>query len=111
MKQAFQSCRERRPPNLPVNVDGGQNRPASSFRKWPRSARGLTVEDFVTAAVLPSDEAATYLGITRSTLEKKRVFGTGPVYLRLGRTVRYRQRDLDAWLDGKAVRSTSDRAA
>jgi excisionase family DNA binding protein len=55
-------------------------------------------------------DAAAYTGVSRSTLEKLRVFGGGPRYLKLGRLVRYRQADLEEWLSLRAVSSTSDRA-
>lgn len=52
--------------------------------------------------------AATYLGLSVSTLNKLRVFGGGPVFLKLGRRVAYDPADLDAWLATKRRRSTSD---
>ena len=48
---------------------------------------------------LNSPEAAEYLGISVSTLSKRRVDGDGPKYLKLGRRVVYDTRDLDDWLD------------
>ena len=52
--------------------------------------------------------AADYVGLASSTLEKHRFFGGGPPYLKLGRTVRYRMSDLDAWLAERLVTSTSE---
>ncbi len=52
--------------------------------------------------------AADHIGLAASTLEKLRVFGGGPVYLKLGRTVRYRVIDLDAWLSERLVTCTSE---
>ena len=52
--------------------------------------------------------AADYLGLSISTLNKLRVFGGGPVFLKLGRRVAYDVADLDRWLDTKRRRSTSD---
>ncbi|YBV98355.1 helix-turn-helix domain-containing protein [Phyllobacteriaceae bacterium JZ32] len=43
-------------------------------------------------------EAATYLGLSKSTLDKLRCFGGGPRYYKLGRAVVYNTADLDAWL-------------
>jgi len=44
-----------------------------------------------------------------STLEKDRLTGYGPPYLKLGRLVRYRRRDVEAWLDeGRTHHSTSE---
>ena len=53
-------------------------------------------------------DAADYLGLSASTLNKLRVFGGGPVFLKLGRRVAYDLADLDAWLKAKRRRSTSD---
>jgi len=57
---------------------------------------------------LNSPEAAEYLGISASTLSKRRVDGNGPKYLKLGRRVVYDTRDLDAWLDTRRRASTAD---
>jgi predicted DNA-binding transcriptional regulator AlpA len=53
-------------------------------------------------------EAAEYVGLSRSTLSKRRVFGGGPKYLKLGRRVVYETRDLDVWLNARRRASTSD---
>jgi predicted DNA-binding transcriptional regulator AlpA len=52
--------------------------------------------------------AAAHLGLSPSTLEKLRVSGRGPQYLKLGRAVRYRLDDLARWADERVVRSTSE---
>lgn len=52
--------------------------------------------------------ASSYLGLSRSCLEKLRVYGGGPRYLKLRRLVRYRTTDLDAWLAQHLVSSTSE---
>jgi len=54
----------------------------------------------------PSD-AADYLDSSPSTLAKRRMRGDGPVFLRLGRAIRYRKADLDEWMAKTAARSTS----
>lgn len=53
-------------------------------------------------------EAAAYIGLSKSTLEKLRVTGGGPEYAALGRVVVYRIEDLDAWVLARKRRSTSD---
>jgi predicted DNA-binding transcriptional regulator AlpA len=55
--------------------------------------------------------AADYLGYSESTLEKKRVTGEGPPFIRLGRSIVYDTRDLDKWLAARRATSTSDRPA
>ena len=51
-------------------------------------------------------EAASYLGLSVSTLNKWRCYGFGPKYLKLGRAVRYRREELDHYLNGRLIRST-----
>jgi hypothetical protein len=60
------------------------------------------------SATVPVEVAATYLGLSVSTLNKLRVFGGGPVFLKLGRRVVYDVVDLDAWRASKRRTSTSD---
>lgn len=56
-------------------------------------------------------EAAQYLGIGKSTLERGRTDGTGPKWRRLGaRIVVYAISDLDAWADEQIRTSTSEAA-
>jgi hypothetical protein len=49
--------------------------------------------------LLDTAEAARRLSVSRSWLEKLRFFGRddGPAYIKVGRVVRYRACDLDAW--------------
>ncbi len=54
-------------------------------------------------------EAATYVGLSSSTLAKMRLRGDGPVYSKAGpRIVVYDVRDLDAWLAARRRQSTSE---
>ena len=58
---------------------------------------------------LRAPEAATYVGLSPSTLAKMRLRGDGPVYSKAGpRVVIYDKADLDAWLEGQKRRSTSE---
>jgi predicted DNA-binding transcriptional regulator AlpA len=57
---------------------------------------------------LRTPEAARFLGLSYRTLEKHRIFGTGPKYLKLGGRVIYAVRDLREWAAGGAKRSTTD---
>jgi predicted DNA-binding transcriptional regulator AlpA len=48
-------------------------------------------------------------GRARSSWQKARLTGDGPPFIRLGRLVRYRQSDFNAWLTAHArLRSTSE---
>ena len=50
-------------------------------------------------------------GRARSTLQKDRVSGSGIPFVRIGRLVRYRQADVQSYLDAlPAYRSTSESA-
>ncbi len=53
-------------------------------------------------------QAALYVSLSASTLNKLRVFGGGPAYLKVTRRIRYDQADLDLWLGSKRKRSTSE---
>ena len=57
---------------------------------------------------MPTPQAARYCVLSPSYLEKARVAGTGPAFLKLGRRVVYDVRDLDAWLESRRRTSTSD---
>jgi len=47
-------------------------------------------------------EAARWAKCSESYLNKMRLTGEGPRFVRLGRAVRYRQEDLEAWALGSA---------
>jgi excisionase family DNA binding protein len=55
-------------------------------------------------------EAATYLRTSVSTLSKLRVRGgNAPPFTRIGRAIRYRRKDLDAYMASQVVGSTSEK--
>lgn len=49
------------------------------------------------------EQAADYLGMKVTTLRQWRHLSRGPIYLKIGRSVRYRREDLDAFLQQSAV--------
>ncbi|MCK1311802.1 helix-turn-helix domain-containing protein [Bradyrhizobium sp. 45] len=57
---------------------------------------------------LTRKEAACYLRLGESTLAKLFVSGDGPPAIKVGRSVRYDSKDLDAWMSSRRRRSTSD---
>lgn len=63
-----------------------------------------------TRAMLRTREASQYLSVSTSRLEKLRLTGGGPRYLKLGKTVVYDPADLDAWLNAHRRVSTSKAA-
>lgn len=55
-------------------------------------------------ALLTPEQAAEYLGSTAKTLERWRVTRAYSLpYVKLGRLVRYRKADLDAWIASRVV--------
>lgn len=48
------------------------------------------------------DQVSDYTQISLPTLARKRADGTGPKFIRIGRSVRYRRQDVFAWLDSLA---------
>ena len=53
-------------------------------------------------------EAAEYLRTSVSTLAKRRLYGEGPKFCRIGRAIRYRRADLDEFMARSRVQSTSE---
>lgn len=59
--------------------------------------------------LLDAKAAAEVLGVSPRMLERWRLAGTGPVYLRLGlRCVRYARADLRAWIERRKVEPGKD---
>jgi hypothetical protein len=52
-------------------------------------------------------QAADYTSISKSSLDKLRVYGGGPLYIKVGARVIYDRIDLDTWLIGKKIANTS----
>jgi hypothetical protein len=57
---------------------------------------------------LRTPDAARYVGLSESTLNKLRVFGGGPPYIKANRCVIYDTRALDQWMASRQRASTSD---
>ena len=57
---------------------------------------------------LTTREAAAHLGLSTRTLDRYRVSGDGPVFLKFGGRVRYLREDLYHWAKTRRRRSTSD---
>lgn len=55
--------------------------------------------------------AADILGVSVRTLQAWRVKGGGPVFVRVGRAIRYAISDLNTWIAGRKASSTSENAA
>lgn len=59
---------------------------------------------------LTPHQAAEYLNSSVSTLAKRRLYGGGPRFTRIGRAVRYRKSDLDEFMASNLQRSTFEGA-
>jgi len=55
-------------------------------------------------ALLGTAEAASYLRVSIQTLNNWRCRGYGPKHITVGRIVRYRLRDIDAWLESRGAK-------
>jgi hypothetical protein len=60
---------------------------------------------------LRTKEAARFIGVSSRTLEKHRIYGTGPNYSKVGGRIIYAVKDLRDWVERGARRATSDRGA
>jgi len=60
--------------------------------------------------LLTQREAACLLHLSERTLERLRVSGDGPRFVKANRSVRYRECDLEAWIAERVVNSTSEEA-
>jgi len=61
--------------------------------------------------LLTTDEAAAYLGVTRHSLEVWRCVGRYSIpYIKVGRLVKYRKADLDAFLAARTHTPTTEQA-
>jgi predicted DNA-binding transcriptional regulator AlpA len=59
------------------------------------------------SATMTREEAAKYVGVSVAFMNRARVVGDGPAYVKLGRRVVYNKADIDSWLASKRKRSTS----
>jgi len=60
----------------------------------------MTIQDDNTSPppLLSTFDTAEFLGVPRQTLAAWRSRGTGPVFIQIGRHIKYRVDDLDAWI-------------
>ena len=53
-------------------------------------------------------QAAAFTGQSVSTMAKRRIYGTGPEFLKIGSRIFYERAALQAWLDQRRHGSTSE---
>jgi hypothetical protein len=73
---------------------------------------GFSSSDDSPDKLLTTDQAASYLLVSRRTMEDWRRVGSGPPYIQIARNcVRYRFGDLRSWTLARRVRHTLERPA
>jgi hypothetical protein len=58
--------------------------------------------------LLTQDELAEHLKLSVRTVERLRCAGTGPKFLKIRNSVRYRPEDVQSWQASRVVGSTSE---
>jgi excisionase family DNA binding protein len=61
-----------------------------------------------TEEFLSPKQAAAFLSVSKSYLDKLRVYGGGPKFLRFGRKILYRKSELNVWAEQRCFSSTSE---
>ena len=67
----------------------------------------ITVTDAPRQALATPKEVAAYLGVPEATLKRWRYLGTGPQCIHVGKHVRHRWADVEAYLAAQTVATTS----
>src|ERR1700740_1462900 len=73
-----------------------------------RPARPRLRSEVLMSVLLTTRQAAARCNLSPRTLEKLRVKGGGPPFVRLGGAVRYQVEDVDLWILASRRRTTSD---
>ena len=61
--------------------------------------------------LLTQRQASEMLALSERTLERFRISGIGPKFVRMGKSIRYRLGDVEAWIERRTVGSTSEQTA
>ena len=73
--------------------------------------RGIqrVIRKVISDTILTTKQAADFLKVAERTMKRWRLVGDGPTFLRYGeRMIRYKKAALEAFLEGKDYRSTSE---
>ena len=73
-----------------------------ALQHHPSNRRG----NDMTTVMLNTPDAAAYLDLQKATLETWRCLGRGPPFVKMGRLVKYRVADLDAYIESRRCTST-----
>ena len=79
----------------------------TDFAPWGPPPSLIDNSETVMIRLLTQRQAANLLCLSERTLERLRLQGGGPLYVKAGRAVRYRETDLEAWIAARVVSNTS----
>ena len=82
--------------------------PSSKALAPDRAATSEFTKFVLNCDLFTTAEAANYVRLAKSTLDRRRCGRRGPRYCKLGGAVRYRRVDLDAWLESCLQSSTRE---
>jgi predicted DNA-binding transcriptional regulator AlpA len=57
--------------------------------------------------LLDTEEASAMLGVKKSWIEQRRMRNEGPPFVRIGRLIKYRECDLEAYVERNLVRENA----
>lgn len=80
----------------------------SSIRRNNPLASAQTPPGISAGGLLNTRQAAELLNLGVVTLEKYRIAGRGPAFLKIGKSVRYAVEDINAWLAEHRCTSTAE---
>ena len=72
------------------------------------STHSGALPNYLEKIYLTQREVAAHLRLSEGTLERHRVAGTGPAFVKLGRRVVYRREDIERWPEARTHQSTSE---
>ena len=73
-----------------------------------REYQAAPIPDSAKRALVRTGEAAKILDVKKSTMESWRCRGGGPPFVRYGRAIRYREEDLDRFIENNIHANTSE---
>jgi hypothetical protein len=95
-------------PKAPVSTQTRATRKRTTPPKKPRIELAAEFVALALESLATTAQTAAYLNCSEALLERRRWDGTGILYLKIGRAVRYRKSDVLAYLEGKSRTSTTE---
>jgi predicted DNA-binding transcriptional regulator AlpA len=62
-----------------------------------------TVTSALESVFISTAQLSAWIGVSSITLNQWRARGQGPAFVRMGRTIRYDRRDVEAWLASQKI--------